>query len=80
MKSGPGRLQDIELFAESAALVAGTPERMLMRQVDVAREVFALSVDDHRALLEGVEMFWGIQAASRLVFELRHNLVSRVPF
>ena len=69
MKSGPGRLQDIELFAETAALLAGVPERMLTRQIDASCAVFDLSEADHSALVEAVELFWGIQAASRLVFE-----------
>ncbi|MFQ6553343.1 glutamine-synthetase adenylyltransferase [Aestuariibius insulae] len=38
MKDGPGRLQDIELFAQSLTLLAGSPERGIAQQLEAADE------------------------------------------
>jgi glutamate-ammonia-ligase adenylyltransferase len=66
-KAGPGRLQDIELFAETGTLLAGSPERHIEAQLDIAGEVFALGEADRRLLARALRLYWRVQAAARLV-------------
>ncbi len=66
-KSGPGRLQDIELFAQTGALLSGEPERETRDQLAQAADIFALSEAERETLLRAFDLFWGIQAASRLI-------------
>ena len=66
-KAGPGRLQDIELFAETGALLNGSPERHIADQVAAAVAAFDLSPDETSLLTEAVALFWRVQAAARLV-------------
>ncbi|NNE79072.1 MAG: glutamine-synthetase adenylyltransferase [Silicimonas sp.] len=68
VRSGPGRLQDIELFAEAAALLSGVPTRHLGDQIEATRAVFRLLEDEVGMLSEAARLFWSVQAASRLVF------------
>ena len=66
-KAGPGRLQDIELFAETGALLTGGPGRHIGDQVAAAVTAFDLAEDETALLSDAVALFWRVQAAARLV-------------
>ena len=66
-KSGPGRLQDIELFAQTGALLSGEPERETRQQLTQAADIFALTEAERETVLSAFDLFWSIQAASRLI-------------
>ncbi len=68
-KSGPGRLQDIELLAETGALLAGSPIRSLPAQIALACDHFGLPVGDCDSLQQANALFWQVQAAERLISE-----------
>ncbi|WP_300531486.1 glutamine-synthetase adenylyltransferase [uncultured Mameliella sp.] len=65
-KIGPGRLQDIELFAQLCALEAGRPVREAPRALRLADW---LDEDDRKALIAAYELFWSLQIGARLVSE-----------
>jgi len=64
-KIGPGRMQDIELFAQGAALVAGSPVREVAGQLAVAE----ISDDERATLLETYRLMRAVQGCSRLLTE-----------
>lgn len=66
-KAGPGRLQDIELFAETGALLTGSPKRHIADQLAAAGRAFDLGGKETALLDEAVALFWRVQAAARLV-------------
>ena len=66
-KAGPGRLQDIELFAETGALLTGSPKRHIADQLAAAGRAFDLGGKETVLLDEAVALFWRVQAAARLV-------------
>ncbi len=63
-KLGPGRLQEIELAGQAAALTAGLPERALAAQLGAGD---FLTKGERAALLEAQRFFWALQAVSRLL-------------
>ncbi|WP_420325264.1 glutamine-synthetase adenylyltransferase [Mameliella sp.] len=65
-KIGPGRLQDIELFAQLCALEAGRPVREAPRALRLAKW---LDEADRTALIAAYELFWSLQIGARLVSE-----------
>ncbi len=65
-KIGPGRLQDIELFAQLCALEAGRPVREAPRALRLAKW---LDEADRTALISAYELFWSLQIGARLVSE-----------
>jgi len=67
IKTGPGRLQDIELFAQTGALLAGAGARSLGDQLQAAIKIFALSDTEAEALLYASQLFWRVQSAARLI-------------
>ncbi|NND21566.1 MAG: glutamine-synthetase adenylyltransferase, partial [Silicimonas sp.] len=66
-KTGPGRLQDIELFAETGALLAGSAKRTIAGQIEAAEQAFGLSTEETGFLMDAQARFWRVQAAARLV-------------
>lgn len=66
-KAGPGRLQDIELFAETGALLTGSAERRIAAQLQAAGRAFGLSETETGLLDDALDLFWRVQAAARLV-------------
>lgn len=68
-KNGPGRLMDIELLAQMAALMAGSPLRGVERQIEAGRKGGILSDSDALALLSAYRVMWRLQAGTRLVTE-----------
>lgn len=66
-KIGPGRLQDIELLAETAALLAGSPERQVPAQLRAGVASGWLDEKEAAELERAADLFWGLQASSRLL-------------
>jgi glutamate-ammonia-ligase adenylyltransferase len=66
-KNGPGRLMDIELLAEMAALLTGSPARGVERQIEAGRKGGILSDSDATGLLEAYRLMWRLQAGTRLI-------------
>jgi glutamate-ammonia-ligase adenylyltransferase len=65
-KSGPGRMMDIELLAQAAALLAPPPVRQTPRAIGRARFL----EPDHRALLRAAyARQWAVQIGARLMTE-----------
>jgi glutamate-ammonia-ligase adenylyltransferase len=65
-KNGPGRLMDIELCAQMACLIAGSPARGVERQI-AAGAVAGLSQSDQSVLLGAYRVLWSLQCAARLL-------------
>lgn len=68
VRAGPGRLQDIELFAQTAALLSGSEARRLAEQLPWSKDVFGLSDAEAGGLADAAVLYWRVQAALRLVF------------
>ena len=66
-KSGPGGLQDIELFAQSATLLQGVAARDIDTQLMQAGSAFDLSDADQALVKRAVDLFWKCQCAMRLL-------------
>jgi [glutamine synthetase] adenylyltransferase / [glutamine synthetase]-adenylyl-L-tyrosine phosphorylase len=74
VKHGPGRLLDIDLAAQTLALMSGSAERATAAQLhDVARQG-TLSADAMDALLAAHELFWKMQAGLRLLSAMPERL------
>ncbi|MEM6311448.1 MAG: glutamine-synthetase adenylyltransferase [Pseudomonadota bacterium] len=61
VKTGPGRIQDIELLAQTGALLAGSPTH------DIASGLAALGLRDTQLLADTHHMLWCLHLARRLV-------------
>ncbi|MCG3266363.1 glutamine-synthetase adenylyltransferase [Yoonia sp. I 8.24] len=66
-KIGPGRLQDIELFAQMACLRAGAAARDLTGQVQAGVADGWLNAADAQALTGAAGLMWRVQAVARLL-------------
>jgi glutamate-ammonia-ligase adenylyltransferase len=66
-KNGPGRLMDIELMAQMAALLTGSPARGVERQIEAGRKGGILSDSDAQVLLDAYRLLWRLQAGTRLI-------------
>jgi [glutamine synthetase] adenylyltransferase / [glutamine synthetase]-adenylyl-L-tyrosine phosphorylase len=67
-KNGPGRIMDIELAAQTVALLSGSPARSVERQI-AAGAARQLPDSDAQALLSAYRLLWGLHAAARLLGE-----------
>ncbi len=67
LRDGPGRLRDIELFAQSLALRAGSPERTVQAQISAAREAGLIEAEDAADLAEAGQLFRTVQTVGRLL-------------
>lgn len=67
MKAGPGRLQDIELLAQTAALRAGADATDMAGQIAAGVADGWLNAADAQALSDAVALLWQVQAAGRLL-------------
>jgi glutamate-ammonia-ligase adenylyltransferase len=65
-KNGAGRIMDIELGAQTVALIAGSPVRGVERQI-AAGAGRILPETDAQALLTGYRLLWRLHAAGRLL-------------
>ena len=66
-KLGPGRMQDIDLFAEAASLAAGQGGRSTAAQLPAAADLGWIAKAEAQELQETAGWFWEMQAALRLV-------------
>ena len=64
-KNGAGRIMDIELCAQMAALLGGSPARQVERQVAAAGGGIAPA--DREALLGAYRLLWRLHASARLL-------------
>jgi [glutamine synthetase] adenylyltransferase / [glutamine synthetase]-adenylyl-L-tyrosine phosphorylase len=67
-KNGPGRMMDIELAAQTCALIAGSPARSVERQL-AAAAASGMPDSDAQALTSAYRLFWRLHAAARLLSE-----------
>ncbi|MCF8485249.1 MAG: glutamine-synthetase adenylyltransferase [Rhodobacteraceae bacterium] len=67
-KNGPGRLMDIELCAQMACLIAGSPARGVERQI-AAGAAAGVSQSDQSALSSAYRVLWQLQCGARLLSE-----------
>jgi [glutamine synthetase] adenylyltransferase / [glutamine synthetase]-adenylyl-L-tyrosine phosphorylase len=65
-KNGPGRIMDIELAAQTVALLAGSPARGVERQIAAGAGAI-LPDSDAQALLSGYRLLWQLHVAARLL-------------
>jgi len=68
-KIGPGRLQDIELFAQSCALRTADPARRTEAQLRAGQRAGLIGPGDATALQAAYRFFWRLQAGGRLLTE-----------
>jgi glutamate-ammonia-ligase adenylyltransferase len=73
-KIGAGRLQDIELFAQTAALRSGAPEGDLSGQLSAGVADGWLDAADAQALQHAAALLWKLQTSSRLLAGKALNL------
>lgn len=66
-KVGRGRLQDIELFAQSLALRAGTASRGVAAQLRAGQRAELVSAQDARTLADTRRFLWQLQCGARLL-------------
>ncbi len=66
-KAGPGRMQDIELLAQAAALAAGSPRREVEAQLAAGSRAGFLSEAAAAALTRAYRLFWPLHATARLL-------------
>ncbi|MFN3938003.1 MAG: glutamine-synthetase adenylyltransferase [Gemmobacter sp.] len=66
-KAGPGRIMDIELLAQTCALVAGDPGRRVEAQLRAGARTGMLTRDEEQFLAAAFRLLWRVHAASRLL-------------
>ena len=66
-KNGPGRMMDIELMAETGALISGVPQRDVHSGLDGAVAAGLLDVAGAQTLKECYDLCWSVQCAARLL-------------
>ncbi len=66
-KNGPGRMMDIELMAETGALMAGLANRDVMSGLDGAVAAGLLDVAQALTLKDSYDLCWSVQCAARLL-------------
>ncbi|WP_394152517.1 glutamine-synthetase adenylyltransferase [Loktanella salsilacus] len=66
-KMGPGRLMDVELAAQTAALVTGSDLRDVQGQIAAGVAGGWLSTAQGDTLTQAAQLFWQLQAAGRLL-------------
>jgi glutamate-ammonia-ligase adenylyltransferase len=66
-KIGPGRLQDLELLAQTVTLMAADPARRVEVQLRAGLRAGLLSKEEEAALQSGFRFLWRLQAGGRLL-------------
>lgn len=66
-KNGPGRMMDIELLAETGALMAGLSQRDVASGLDGAVAAALLDVAQAQTLKDCYDLCWSVQCAARLL-------------
>ena len=73
-KEGPGRMKDIELLAETAALIAGVPARDVTGQLESGVSLGWIGPDDARVLANAHHLYGRLNHATRLLTDRRLDL------
>ncbi|MRX49367.1 glutamine-synthetase adenylyltransferase [Paracoccus sp. S-4012] len=73
-KAGPGRLQDIELLAQSLALRTADPARASTAQLRAGRRAGLIGAEDAERLASARRLMWRVHAGTRLIGERRVDL------
>ena len=73
-KNGPGRMMDIELAAQTVALLSGSPARSVERQIAAAAGKVTgggpiMPESDMQGLISAYRLMWRLHAAARLLSE-----------
>ncbi len=68
-KLGQGRMQDIELVAETAALLAGDTAYDVISQLAAGAEIGWLTSNQQQALVEAYDAFWRLRGCAKLLTE-----------
>ncbi|MFP4326970.1 MAG: glutamine-synthetase adenylyltransferase [Paracoccaceae bacterium] len=68
-KLGPGRMQDVELIAQTGALLGGIAERDPLAGLEAGVAIGWLETTDMQALVRAWRLCWGVQLGSRLLSE-----------
>ncbi len=72
-KNGAGRIMDIELAAQTCALIAGSPARSVERQIAAGQKVTdhgrIVPDSDAQTLASAYRLMWRLHAAARLLSE-----------
>ncbi|WP_171099655.1 glutamine-synthetase adenylyltransferase [Ruegeria sp. HKCCD7255] len=66
-KNGPGRLMDIELLAQTGALLSGSVQRDVHTGLDGAVAAGLLQVAEAQTLKDCYDLCWSVQCAARLL-------------
>lgn len=66
-KLGAGRMQDIELLAQSAALLASDPARNVPAQLAAGETLTWLTPEEVETLCTSYRLMWSLQSAARLL-------------
>ncbi|WP_170564389.1 glutamine-synthetase adenylyltransferase [Ruegeria atlantica] len=66
-KNGPGRMMDIELMAETGALLSGVAQRDVHSGLDGAVAAGLLDVAQAQTLKDCYDLCWSVQCAARLL-------------
>ncbi|MCG7521205.1 glutamine-synthetase adenylyltransferase [Ruegeria sp. Ofav3-42] len=66
-KNGPGRMMDIELMAETGALLSGVAKRDVQSGLDGAVAAGLLDVAQAQTLKDSYDLCWSVQCAARLL-------------
>ena len=73
-KEGTGRMKDIELLAETAALIAGVPARDVTGQLESGVSLGWIGPDDARVLANAHHLYGRLNHATRLLTDRRLDL------
>ncbi|MGI3184014.1 glutamine-synthetase adenylyltransferase [Nioella aestuarii] len=73
-KEGPGRMKDVELLAETAALIAGVPARDVEGQLEAGVSIGWIKADDARTLAAAHHLYGRLNHATRLLTDRRLDL------
>ena len=68
VKTGPGRMQDIELLAQTGALLAGGLDRAVPAQLAAGADVLGLTEAEILQCQIAYRLYWRVQASLRLIF------------
>ncbi|MCX7645826.1 MAG: glutamine-synthetase adenylyltransferase [Rhodobacteraceae bacterium] len=75
-KRGPGGMTDIELLAEAAALIAGSPRRAVAAQLAAGAAAGLLTRAEAQGLASGYRLLSAVQGVTRLLTEGRLDLAA----
>ncbi len=66
-KDGPGKLQDLELLAQSFALRAASPVRGTIAQIRAGARAGLISAEDAATLSSAYRFYWSLRSVSKLL-------------